>query len=98
MSESVERVKYKGKTFKVYGDYFTERKLNYIWNTEKGKTKAFAYHITYEILINRLLKEGFEITGYRDCKPLKIAKKYFPEDYESYLKRPSFCAWKARLK
>ncbi len=98
MSESVERIKYKGKTFRVYGNYFTERKLNYLWDTETGKAKVFAYHITYETLIKRILKSGFEIIGYSDCPPIKIAKKDFPEDYESYLKRPSFCAWKVRKK
>ncbi len=97
MSESVERVKYKGKTFRTYGNYFRERKLNYLWNTDKGKAKVFAYHITYETIIKRIMTNGFEIIGYSDCPPIKIAKKYFPEDYENYLKRPSFCAWKLRL-
>ena len=52
MSESVERVKYKGKTFRVYGGYFNERKLHYKWDTPTGKTDVFAYHITYETLVN----------------------------------------------
>jgi hypothetical protein len=66
-----------------------------------GKRKNIemsSFHITYETLINRILKNGFEIIGYKDSFPAQKAKKLFPQDYEFCSKMPYFTAWKVRVK
>ena|SRR3989344_3689705 len=94
-----ERINYKGRKFRTFGDYFNERKIYGIWRNFNGKDlKVASYHITYETLIRRILSNGFEIIGYKDCFPLKKAKKLFPEEYKDSLKTIHFCVWKVRKK
>jgi len=56
------------------------------------------YHKTYETIIKIIVKNGYEIVDYKDCFPLKKAKKLFPEDYETFSRRTFFCVWKLRKK
>ena len=57
-----ERINYKGRKFRTFGDYFNERKIYGIWRNFNGKDlKVASYHITYETLIRRILSNGFEI-------------------------------------
>lgn len=98
---NTDRIKVKGKERKVrvLGDYFKEKWKMGIWKNVRGKDlKVYSYHITFETLIRRTLKNGFEIIDYKDCFPIKKAKKYFPEDYKWYTREPLFCAWKVRKK
>lgn len=98
ITECVDRKDINGERYHLFGDYYTERKIRNNWNVKGKNIKMVSYHITYETLIDRVLSHGFEIVGYKDCKPLRLSKKYFPEEYKSYWKRPSFCAWKLKLK
>jgi SAM-dependent methyltransferase len=97
--ESREKKIIGDQKFNVFGDYFNEGKKSIAWKANEGKDMKMTYYSkTYETIINTLLKNGFEIVGYKDCFPLKKAKKLFPEDYAEYSKKPFFCVWKVRLK
>ena len=99
VEECKKKIKIRGKTIKVLGDYFTEKKIYNIWKNIKGKDLRMpTYHKTYETIIKTIIKNGFEIADYKDCFPLKKAKKLFPSDYKEYSKRPFFCVWKVRKK
>ncbi len=99
VSEFLQRIKVGKETIKVLGDYFKEGKKHQIWTNIKNRNlKISSYHITYETLIRRILKNNFEIIDYKDCFPLKKAEKLFPGDYREFSKRPYFCAWKLRKK
>jgi SAM-dependent methyltransferase len=99
VSEFPERVNVGKKTIKTIGDYFKEGRKYAVWKNINGKNlKVFSYHITYETLIKRILKNGFEIIDYKDTFPLKKSKKLFPGDYNEWSKKPFFSVWKIRLK
>lgn len=90
VSESSEKAKRKGKKVKILTDYFTEKKVY----SKCGNVKNFSYHLTYETIIKKILKNGFEIVDYKDAFPVKKAKKLFPDYYERYSKIPFFTVWK----
>jgi len=99
VEECKKKIKIKGKIIKVLGDYFTERKIYGVWrNIRRKSIRIPTYHKTYEIIIKTIIKNGFEIMDYKDCFPLKKAKKLFPIDYKEYSKHPYFCVWKVRRK
>lgn len=95
VAEFSEKINVKNKRIRALGDYFKEGKKYAIW---QSKLKVFSYHRTYETLINSILKNNFEIIGYKDAFPIKKAKKFFPEDYKVYSKIPFFTVWRLRLK
>lgn len=87
------------RKLRVFGDYFTEGEMSRPWRNSDGKkTTMISYHKTYESIIKTVLQNNFEIVGYKDCFPLKKAKRLFPQDYAEYSKIPFFCAWKVRKK
>jgi len=94
-----EKLEINGKRMVVFGDYFKERRISNIWRDNYGKEMQMSfYHKTYETIIKTILNNNFEIVDYKDCFPLKRAKKLFPEDYADYSKKPFFCAWKVKKK
>ena len=92
------------KKYKVLGilDYFKEDEIHAVWKVRDGirnfDMPVVSYHKTYEDIIKTILKNGFEITDYRDCFPTKQSKKLFPEEYAFTSKVPFFCVWKVRKK
>jgi len=99
--ESSKKIKIKGKKTRIFGDYFTERKVYGKWRNilYKGKVKdinMYNYHKTYETIIKTIIKNGFEIVDYKDCFPTKESKKLFPKEYAFLSKVPYFCVWKVR--
>lgn len=90
----------KNKTsLRVIGEksYFREGLCRSSWGVIKGKEVIMPfYHKTYETIIKRIIKSGFEIVDYADCKPSVKAKKLFPEYYKSHSIFPIFCVWKIR--
>jgi ubiquinone/menaquinone biosynthesis C-methylase UbiE len=92
VSEVGTKIKLNGKKFKIFGDYFTERK---VCIPKKG---AGFYHKTYETIIKTILRNNFEIVDYKDCYPDKKAKTYFPKEYARHIKEPFFNVWKVRKK
>jgi SAM-dependent methyltransferase len=98
VAECREKVKYKGRKFRVFGDYFTERKMFGKWHLKNGDLKVFFFHKTYETIIKIIVRNGFEIVDYKDAYPIKKAKKLFPEDYKQCSKVPFFSVWKVRKK
>lgn len=101
VSEVIEKIPCKGERLRVLGkkDYFNVKTIGGIWNIDKKeKLKVFSFHRTYESIIKTLVKHGFEIIDYKDCKPLEKARKIFPEEYKLNSKMPYFCVWKVRLK
>lgn len=100
VSEMVKKVEIGEKKLRVLGinDYFKEKKLYGTWNMEKGDIQIPSYHKTYETIIKIILRNGFEIIGYKDTFPLEKAKRLFPKDYNIFSKIPYFCVWKVRKK
>jgi len=97
--ECVKRIKIKNRKFKTPKDYFNERIIKTIWESNSGeKGKAIHYHKTYGTIVKLLVKNNFEIIDYEDCKPILLAKKKYPEKYKAELNFPRFCAWKVRKK
>lgn len=98
-----KRIKYRGLSARVLYDYFTERKIYGIWRNILHKKQARnmrmpTYHKTYETIIETVIKNGFEIVGYKDCFPTKKSKGLFPEEYKFLSKIPYFCVWKVKKK
>jgi len=88
-----------GKRARIIGDYFTERKIEGIFETVNGKEiQLWNYHRTYETIIKTIIKNEFEIIDYKDAYPIKKSKKMFLDYYESFTKIPNFCVWKVRKK
>lgn len=99
--ETVKKIGPKGDRLKVLGinNYFEEKVHYSNWNFPDGSKESVpGYHKTYETIIKTIVRNGFEIVDYKDTKPLKKAKKLFPEDYEEYSKIPYFCVWKVMKK
>ena len=98
--ETTEKIKIKGRKVRVLGDYFTERKYYANWKPHDRKiiVKMPAYHLRYETIIKKIIRNGFEIIDYKDAFPIRKAKKLFPEDYEFCSKIPFFTVWKVKLK
>ena len=95
--DSRKVIKVKEKNVSAFGDYFFEGKTSMSWKNNNGKKmKMTFYRKTYQSIIEVILKNGFEIVGYKDCFPLKKAKKLFPDDYRVYSKKPFFTSWKVR--
>jgi len=92
----------KGKKYKALGirNYFNEKKGYNYWTNpyNQKKIKVPFYHKTYETIIKTIIKNNFEIIDYKDCFPLKKAKKLFPEDYSKYSMMPMFMVFKLRKK
>lgn len=100
--ESNENVRIGKKKYKVLGinSYFKQKHIKATWThpTTKKKVQVVAYHRTYEEIIKTILRHGFEIVDYKDCHPIKKAKKLFPDDYDKYSKMPIFMVFKVRKK
>lgn len=80
-------------------NYFTLKKVKTIWNVDgKEKLEMQAYHRTYESIIKTIVKNGFEIVDYKDCRPILKSKKIFPSHYKLNEKMPYFSVWKVRKK
>jgi hypothetical protein len=94
--ECIKRVIWKGKKFRLPNDYFNERPIKTVWESKGKSGKTVHYHKTYGTIVKLLVKNGFEIIDYEDCKPIKKSKKLFPDLYKGELNFPRFCAWKAR--
>lgn len=99
ISECAKKVKWKGRKFRVIKDYFKEKWVIEDWTDKKdAHAEGAHYHKTYETIINLLIKNGFEIIGYKDAKPSIKIKKLFPKQYTDTINRPRFCTWKVRKK
>ncbi|MFA5856998.1 MAG: class I SAM-dependent methyltransferase [Candidatus Pacearchaeota archaeon] len=98
-----KRVKYEGIPVRIFGDYFSERKIYGIWKNILHKNKVRdikmpTYHKTYETVIKTILSNGFEIVDYIDCYPTKESQHLFPEEYKFLTRVPFFCSWKVKKK
>lgn len=99
VTECRKKIKFKGREFRVFGDYFKERKIPSIWHNIRGRDlKMFFYHKTYESIIKTIVKNNFEIVDYKDTFPLEKAKKVFPDKYALCSKMPYFSVWKVKKK
>jgi SAM-dependent methyltransferase len=93
--ESVKKMKKR----KQEVNYFCDMITSVPWKDNEGKDmRMFYYHKTYEKIIRTIIKNGFEIVDYRDCFPIRKAKKIFPQEYEEFSKKPLFTAWKVKKK
>jgi len=100
-THSCKRKKIGNKKLRVLGikSYFKDHKLSADWKLPNGKKATIITYIkTYEEIIKIILKNKFEIVGYKDTYPLAKAKKLFPQEYEINTKYPFFCVWKVRKK
>jgi len=95
-AEKRKRKKWFFKRFRVIEGYFDEGAKYSLWKRKNKKITLVRYHKTYATIIKLLIKHGFEIIDYEDCKPLPEAKELFPAKYKKCLNYPPFCAWKLR--
>jgi len=99
VAEARKKIKVGKKKISVLDNYFKEGKIYGPWQDNKGKKmRMSSYHKTYETIIKTIIKNGFEIVDYKDCFPIKKAKRLFPKDYAEYSKKPFFCVWKIKKK
>lgn len=94
--ECIKRIKWKGKKFRLPNDYFNERAIKTIWESNGKSGKTVHYHKTYGTIVKLLVNAGFDIVDYEDCRPLKKAKKLYPDLYKGEMNFPRFCTWKVR--
>jgi SAM-dependent methyltransferase len=98
--ECVKRMNIGKKKIYVFGkiNYFKEKPFYDDWKFENEQlvVKVPCYHKTYETIIKTIIKNGFEITDYKDCFPLKKSKKLFKGHYKIWSSIPYFCVWKVR--
>ena len=99
VAEARKKIEIGNQKISVLDNYFNEGKIYGKWKDNKGnKMKMSSYHKTYETIIKTIVKNNFEIVDYKDCFPIKKAKKLFPEDYAEYSRKPFFCVWKIKKK
>ncbi|MBI2448721.1 class I SAM-dependent methyltransferase [Candidatus Pacearchaeota archaeon] len=98
VAESHRKIKWGKRKISVLDNYFKEGKIYNTWKLSEKKIKVYSYHKTYESIIKTILKNGFEIVGYKDAYPIKKSKRLFPEFYYEYTRIPFFCVWKVRKK
>lgn len=94
-------IKYKGKELRALGikNYFKDKELKADWKLSNGKiANIITYNKDPGEIIRTAVKNGFEVIDYEDTKPIKKAKKKFPEEYEFYSKVPIFSVWKLRIR
>jgi ubiquinone/menaquinone biosynthesis C-methylase UbiE len=91
-----KKIRVKGKKYYVFGDYFREGKKYNIWYKRALIVKVPLYPRTYETIINDILMNGFEITGYKDSKPLPQSKKFWPNEYKKLMKMSVFCVFRCK--
>jgi ubiquinone/menaquinone biosynthesis C-methylase UbiE len=92
----VKRQKWFFKRFRVIKGYFDEGEKYTRMGLKNKKVKMVQYHKTFATIIKLLIKYGFEIIDYEDCKPAEEAKELFPTEYETCLNFPFHCGWKLR--
>lgn len=80
---------------KWYGKYFEEGTRTSDW--KEGFVIKF-YHYTMQTYIQSLLKAGFEIIDYIDCRPISKGKRVNKEIYNATMKIPLFSIFKVRKK
>lgn len=95
VTEKFVKTKWFFKKYRQLKGYFNEDLKRSIWKEEKGKqSEIIHYHKTYGTIIKTLVKNGFKIIDYEDCKPINYSKKIFPKEYSQSLDYPHFCVWK----
>jgi len=92
----LKRQKWFFKKFRVINGYFDEGEKHMLMGLKNKKVKLLEYHKTFETIIKVLIKYGFEIIDYEDCKPLEEAKELFPREYKKWSNYPYTCGWKLR--
>ena len=99
VAECYKKIKHKGKSERIFTNYFKEGKVYGVWKDIKGKDLRMpTYHKRYETIIKIILKNGFEIIDYRDPFPIKKSKKLFLKKYNFSKKFPMFTSWKVKKK
>lgn len=103
VSEITTNVNKNKPWIREFEDYFKERKIYTKWKNilhkkEVKDVKMPSHHKTYETIIKTIIRNKFEIVDYKDCYPLKKAKKTFPKAYNFLIKVPYFCVWGVRKK
>ncbi len=100
VTEKFLKKKWFFKSYRELNGYFEEgiKRTNWKAKKEVSSSQIIHYHKTYGTTIRELVKNGFEIIDYKDCKPSEKARKMFPKEYARSLNYPHFCVWKVRKK
>lgn len=93
--ERTKKTKWFFRSFREIKDYFKE---GWRFTTWKKDAKKIHHHKTYGTIIKLLVKNGFEIIDYEDCKPPKSSKRLYPKQYKKTINAPHFCVWKMKKK
>jgi len=75
------------KRYKIYGDYFTTRKIKDIWFNE---FEISYYHKSLSLIVKEILRSGFEIVDFIEPKPINSAKSKDRMYWEIHQKIPMF--------
>ncbi|MFH1211923.1 MAG: class I SAM-dependent methyltransferase [Candidatus Woesearchaeota archaeon] len=89
--EVLSKKKWKGKEFRIIERYFDERLIYDNWEKGDKKYRVSHHHKTYGTIIKTIIRNGFEIVDYEDCKPPKSAKQKYLKAYEETMNIPNFC-------
>jgi len=92
--EVVNKKEWKGEEFRVIENYFDEKTICDAWGNGNKKFVVSHHHKTYGTIIKFIIKNGFEIIDYEDCRPPKWAKQKYPKAYNETINIPNFCVWK----
>lgn len=84
------------KEFRIVANYFKEDWKKGMWIESNEKVGIVHHHKTYGTIVRLLVKHGFEIVDYEDCRPTEESKKMYPERHKKYMNMPYFCVWKVK--
>ncbi|MBT7902783.1 class I SAM-dependent methyltransferase [Candidatus Woesearchaeota archaeon] len=96
--EVLTKVAWEGKEFRIVKNYFDERLIYSEWKNEKKSFTVSHHHKTYATIIKFIMKHGFELVDYEDCKPPKSAEQKYLNKYGETMDLPNFCVWKLKKK
>jgi len=83
--------KNKSNQGKIFGDYFTTRKINDIWFDE---LRVAYYHRSFSAIMHDILKSRFIISDIIEPQPIKSLAKKWPYFYRVRSKIPIFIIFK----
>lgn len=99
VTEKFVKKKWFFRKYRELNGYFEEGEKRTKWSKDKSiKHEMIHYHKTYGTIVRLLVKNGFEIIDYEDCKPPKSAEKEYSAFYHRGLNYPHFCVWKVKKK
>lgn len=80
---------------KIYGDYFTRRKITHKWRQEM---EVSYYHRTLGDYFSAFLNNGFNLIGFEEPRPIPSSREFNEINYEFTSRNPYFFFFTLRKK